>query len=149
MKTKNLFSLLRVLVLSQSITAQCNSFKQKRLPYFEATVSVGAIPIFVKGYSEAEILPIGLSLNYKIKRRYSLGLFLGYTRVISHPDLGMSVNLRKCPFLGCGRCFHSTQHLMLFFYMLPSPIFYFSNLSELSRCYYPVVGKDRIILYIY
>jgi hypothetical protein len=87
MKNKTLLSLAFFLITLQFTNAQSQQFKEMKHPYFEASASIGLVPTFVKDISSSEIPPIGLTLDYRINRRFSVGIFGGYTKAMSHPDM--------------------------------------------------------------
>ena len=84
MKNATLFSLIFLAFSLQTSFAQNAKIKY---PYFEASARIGLIPTFVKDVSKSEIPAIGIDVNYRINRKFSVGLFGGYTKVMSHPNM--------------------------------------------------------------
>lgn len=87
MKSHTLITLLFLCITLQFATAQTEKFKPMKYPYFEASASIGLLPTFVKDIASTEVLPLGFSLDYRMNRRFSVGLFSGYTKARSHSKM--------------------------------------------------------------
>lgn len=120
MKNRTLLSLVFFLAALQIGSAQTNSFKEMKFPYFEASASIGLLPTFVKDISRSDIPPLGLTLEYRINRKFSVGVFGGYTKATSNPDLlrtgePMTFNT-KFSMIGGRMAIHSTKYERWDFY---------------------------------
>ena len=83
---KNL-TLLSLIILGLSLQTSFAQNSKIKYPYFEASARIGLIPTFVKDISKAEVPPLGINVDYRLNRKFSVGVFGGYTKVISHPDM--------------------------------------------------------------
>ena len=84
MKKLTLLSLIIFAITLQTSFAQNAKIKY---PYFEVSTRIGLLPTFVKDVAKAEIPAIGIDVDYRINQKFSVGLFGGYTKVMSHPNL--------------------------------------------------------------
>ena len=84
MKNKTLLSLIFLAFTLQISFAQNSKIKYT---YLEVSARIGLIPTFVKDVSRAEIPAVGIDVDYRINRKFSVGLFGGYTKVMSHPNM--------------------------------------------------------------
>lgn len=87
MKTYTFLTVCLLFISVQLTYAQNQKFRELKCPHFEVSTSIGLIPTFVKEVSRADVPPLGLTVDYRMSRRYSIGLYAGYTRVMSTPDV--------------------------------------------------------------
>lgn len=113
MKNQTLLSLFILLIGTQIAVAQKQDFKPMKYPYFEASASIGLLPTFVKDITRSEVPPVAIAVDYRFNRRFSAGLFGGYTQAMSNPDLfrdgqPMTFNT-KFSMIGARFAVHSTK----------------------------------------
>lgn len=87
MKNQIFLSLVFLFSSLHFTAAQQSTFKEMKFPYIEASASIGLLPTFVKDLTKSEVPPIAATVSYRICRKVSVGVFAGYTRVMSHPDM--------------------------------------------------------------
>ncbi len=77
MKNRTILSIVITVLLVQI------SFAQNKLPKFEVSAGVGLLPTFLKDKKQVNVLPASLMIDYRINKKYSIGLFGGYSKSTS------------------------------------------------------------------
>lgn len=78
MKNRTILSMLLTVLFVQISFAQAN-----KLPRFEVSAGIGLLPTFLKDKKQVNVLPASLTIDYRINKKYSIGLFGGYSKATS------------------------------------------------------------------
>ena len=84
MKIKITLSTILFALVLQTGFAQHNKITY---PFWEGSVSMGLLPTFVKDKSVTELPPLLANVSYRVNKKFSVGLFVGHTRVNSSSNI--------------------------------------------------------------
>ncbi len=78
MKNRTILSML-IAVFFVQVT-----FAQKSLPKFEVSAGIGLLPTFLKDKKQVNVLPASLTIDYRVNKKFSVGLLVGYSKATTN-----------------------------------------------------------------
>jgi len=108
MKTKYL---LFIAFFSFSLQSSFAQIRASEFPFWEVSAGIGLLPTFIKDKGEVELTPFFITMDYRLSRKFSLGMYVGHTQVKGDFNLqidGEGETLRnKFTMLGLRYAIHS------------------------------------------